>query len=175
MTPRTITRSLAAVFTISAALLMSGATEPAVKVAPMDSVGPRPVEMQTQTSVVRDYLRAWETLDSALQKNRPDLLDEYFVGAAKEKLKDTIREQQSLGIKTAYGNQSHDLQVVFYSPEGLSIQIVDNAGYEAEVRDHDKVVGTQQVRTRYVAVLTPTESKWKVRVFQGGVSSPPQQ
>jgi hypothetical protein len=161
-------RTLATSALILAALLLSGATEPAVRVAPMDSVGPRLVEKQTQTSVVRDYLRAWETLDSALQKNRPDVLDEYFVGTAKEKLADTIREQQNSGIQTAYGNQSHDLQVVFYSPEGLSIEIVDNAGYEVEVRDQGKVVGTKHVQAKYVAVLTPTESKWKVRVLQGG-------
>jgi hypothetical protein len=160
-------RPLTTAATILAALLMSGATEPAVKVAPMDSVGPRPVEKQTQASVVRDYLLAWETMDGALQKNRPDMLDDYFVGKAKEKLADTIREQKNLGIQTTYGNQSHDIQVVFYSPEGLSIEIVDNAGYEVEVRDHGKAVGTQQVQARYVAVLTPTESKWKVRVFQG--------
>jgi hypothetical protein len=29
-------------------------------------------------------------------------------------------------------------------------------------------VGTKHVRTHYVAVLTPTESRWKVRVFQSG-------
>ena len=161
-------RWLGAVATILAALSLSSATKPTVKVAPMDSVGPRPVEEQTRVSVVRDYLRAWETMDRALQLNRPDLLDEYFVGGAKQTLADTIREQEKLGIQSAYGNQFHDLQVVFYSPEGLSIEIVDTAGYEVEVRDHEKVVGTKQVQARYVAVLTPTESKWKVRVFQGG-------
>jgi len=133
----------------------------------MDSVGPRPIEKQTQASVVRDYLRAWETLNSVLRDNRPELLDEYFVGNAKEKLSDTIRQQQNLGIQTSYHNLSHDIQVVFYSPEGLSIEIVDNAGYEMELRDHGKIVGTQRVQARYVAVLTPTEAKWKVRVLQG--------
>lgn len=151
-----------------AAVFLSGATKPTINVAPMDSVGPRTVEKQTQASVVRDYLRAWETMDRALQSNRPDLLDEYFVGDAKQKLADIIREQEKLGIQAAYGNQSHDLQVVFYSPEGLSIEIVDTAGYEVEVRDHGKVIGTKQVQARYVAVLTPTESKWKVRVLQAG-------
>ncbi|MFY9559344.1 MAG: hypothetical protein WAQ52_03850 [Terriglobales bacterium] len=134
----------------------------------MESVGPRSVEKQTQSSVVRDYLQAWQTLGSALSQNRTDLLDGYFVGIAKEKLADTIREQQSLGIQTTYRDQSHDLQVVFYSPEGLSIQLVDNVEYDVEVRDHGKTVGTQHARTRYVAVLTPTESKWKIRVFQSG-------
>jgi hypothetical protein len=163
-----IRTTLLAAVPVLAALLLSGAGQPAVRVAPIDSVGPRPVEKQTQSSVVRDYLQAWQTLGSALGGNRADLLDGYFVGVAKEKLADTIREQQNLGIETSYRDQSHDLQVVFYSPEGLSIQLLDNVEYDVEVRDHGKTVGTQHVRTRYVAVLTPTESKWKVRVFQSG-------
>jgi hypothetical protein len=163
-----IRTTLLAAVPVLAALLLSGAGQPAVRVAPIDSVGPRPVEKQTQSSVVRDYLQAWQTLGSALGGNRADLLDGYFVGVAKEKLADTIREQQNLGIETSYRDQSHDLQVVFYSPEGLSIQLLDNVEYDVEVRDHGKTVGRQHVRTRYVAVLTPTESKWKVRVFQSG-------
>jgi hypothetical protein len=134
----------------------------------MDSVGPRPIEKQTQSSLVRDYLEAWQTLGTALHQNRAALLDEYFVGLAKEKLADTIREQQKLGIQTIYRDESHDIQVVFYSPEGLSIQLLDNAEYGVEVRDHGKTVGIQHVKARYVAVLTPTESRWKVRVFQSG-------
>lgn len=161
-------RTLLAALPILAALLFFGAAQPSVRVAPMESVGPRSVEKQTQSSVVRDYLQAWQTLGSALSQNRTDLLDGYFVGIAKEKLADTIREQQSLGIQTTYRDQSHDLQVAFYSPEGLSIQLVDNVEYDVEVRDHGKTVGTQHARTRYVAVLTPTESKWKIRVFQSG-------
>jgi hypothetical protein len=34
------------------------------------------------------------------------------------------------------------------------------------VLNRDKVETTQQVRTRYVVVLTPTEVRWRVRVFQ---------
>jgi len=161
-------KTLLAALPLLASLLLFGARQPAVRVAPMDSVGPRPIEKQTQSSVVRDYLLAWQTLGSALGENRADLLDGYFVGVAKEKLADTIREQKNLGIETTYRDQSHDLQVVFYSPEGLSIQLLDNVEYDVEVRDHGKAVGTQHIRARYVAVLTPTESKWKVRVFQSG-------
>jgi len=165
--PRT-PRRLVTALPILAALLFSGAAQPSVRVAPMDSVGRRPVEKQTESSVFRDYLQAWQTLGGALSQNLADLLDGYFVGIAKEKLADTIREQQTLGIQTVYGDESHDIQVVFYSPEGLSIQLLDNVEYEVEVHDHGKTVGAQHVRTRYVAVLTPTESRWKVRVFQSG-------
>jgi len=143
-------------------------TAPVIKVAPMNAVGPRPVEAQTQASVVRDYLQAWQSLDRALRQNRVDVLDGYFVGVARDKLADTVRQQQALGIETAYRDVAHDIQVAFYSPEGLSIQILDTVEYDMDVRDQGKTVGTQHVRTRYVSVLTPTESRWKVRVLQAG-------
>jgi hypothetical protein len=158
----------AGLMVMAAAVWLSASEQPMVRVAPMDSVGPRPVEQQTQSSVVRDYLQAWQTLDAAMNQNQPELLDAYFVGIARDKLSDTIREQKNLKIETAYHVRSHDVQVVFYSPEGLSIQLVDNIEYDQEIRDRGKTVGSQHVRTRYIAVLTPTESKWKVRVLQSG-------
>jgi hypothetical protein len=116
--------------------------------------------------VVRDYLQAWRSLSSALEENRADLLDPDFVGAAKEKLVDTVREQEKLGLQTRYRDSAHDLQLVFYSPEGLSVQLIDTVTYDVQIMDHEKVQATQHVRARYVAVLTPTEVRWKVRVFQ---------
>lgn len=151
-----------------ACLLLSASIEPAVRVSPMDSVGPRPVEAQTQSSVIRDYLLAWQTMSTAMAENRPELLDGYFVGQAKEKLTDTIREQQKIGIHASYLDKSHDIKVVFYSPEGLSIQLLDEVEYDVDVRNGDHGLGAQHMRARYVAVLTPTESEWKVRVFQSG-------
>jgi len=153
---------------ILAAVLLSASTEPTVRVAPMDSVGPRSLEPQTQSSVIRDYLLAWQTMDSALTQNRPELLDAVFVGKAKEKLAETVREQKSLGIQTSYLPRSHDIKVVFYSPEGLSIQLLDEVEYDVNVRKGEQSLGSEHVRVRYVAVLSPTETRWKVRVFQGG-------
>jgi hypothetical protein len=137
-----------------------------VRVEPVDPSSPRTLEDQTQQAVVRDYLLAWQTLGSALQANRTDLLDTTFVGVAREKLIDTIREQQKLGIQTHYVDRSHDLKLVFYSPEGLSVQLLDEVEYDVQVQDHDKQLVTRHVRTRYVAVLSPTEVRWKVRIFQ---------
>jgi hypothetical protein len=161
-------RVAVAKFFLCASTFMVGASQPSVQVASMDTVGPRPIEDQTRVSVIRDYLGAWQGLSSALEQNQPDLLNADFVGLAKQKLAETVREQTNLGIHVAYHDRSHDIKVVFYSPEGLSLQLLDDVEYDVEVRNHDGVVGTQHVRTRYVAVLTPTESKWKVRVFQGG-------
>src|ERR1700680_4011761 len=147
-------------------LFVWGSDQPSVRIAPTNSVGPRTLEKQTETAVIRDYLQAWHSLSGALDQNRADLLNRDFVGTAKEKLADTIREQAKLGIQTRYRDGKHDIQLVFYSPEGLSIQLVDTVEYDMQLLDHKKLQTTQHVRARYVAFLTPTEVQWKVRVFQ---------
>ena len=154
------------VCSVFAAIFVFAADEAGVRIEPTNTVGPRPLEKQTETAVVRDYLKSWRSMSVALEQNRTDLLDADFVGTAKQKLSDTVREQARLGVETRYHDTAHDLRLVFYSPEGMSIQLLDTVEYEVQILDHGKVLSTQQVRARYVAVLTPTEVRWKVRVFQ---------
>jgi len=163
---RAIGKLLLVVCAVFATLFVWGSNQAAVHVEPTNSVGPRTLEKQTEKAVVRDYLQAWRSMSGALEQNRADLLNADFVGTAKEKLTDTIREQAKLGIQTHYRDGAHDIQLVFYSPEGLSIQLVDTVEYDVQILDHEKLQATQHVRARYVAVLTPTEVQWKVRVFQ---------
>jgi hypothetical protein len=150
---------------ILASILAIAAGKPAVRVD-VSKVGPRPLEQQTQTSVVRDYLDAWKTLSRALEENRAALLDTAFLGAAKEEFAETIQQQRETGVKGIYRDTSHNIELGFYSPEGMSIQVIDTVEYDIEVTDQGRSQGTQHVRTRYVAVLTPTEVRWKVRILQ---------
>jgi predicted PhzF superfamily epimerase YddE/YHI9 len=106
-------------------------------------------------------------MSSALEQNRADLLDPDFVGSAKDTLTETIQQQTALGISTRYQDRAHDLQIVSYSPDGLSIELIDKVDYDMQVLDHDQVKTTQHVSDRYVIVLTPAEVRWRVRVFQG--------
>jgi hypothetical protein len=151
---------------ILSGLAMPAVEQPAVRVAPTDSVGPRTLETQTRDAVVRDYLAAWQSLGRALNENNPSLLDADFTGIAREKLSGTVEDQQKLGLKTLYQDRKHNISLVFYSPEGLSIQLLDTVEYDLQVLDHDKLQATQHVRAQYLAVLTPTEVRWKVRIFQ---------
>jgi hypothetical protein len=154
-------------FLATVCVVCFGSDEAAVHVADND-IGPRSLEPQTRASVVRDYVEAWRGLDSARAQNAPNLLDAYFVGTAKKTLADTIRGQEHIKIRTSYKNASHNIKIVFYSPEGLSIELIDNVEYQVEFHSDNGDVGSQTVSTRYVAVLTPTESRWKVRILQGG-------
>lgn len=144
------------------------ADPPSVQVQPPNLQGSRPLEKQTESAVVRDYLQSWQSFGAAMEQNSPDLLDPDFVGTARDKLSNTIEQQANLGIRTRYQVLSHDLRIVFYSPEGLSIQLVDNVSYNEQVLDHDKVLTTQRVQARYIVVLTPAELRWRVRIFQAG-------
>jgi hypothetical protein len=145
---------------------MVSAAQASVHVQPYHLEGPRPLADQTAHAVVQDYLEAWQTLHDALEQNRVDTLDRDFVGAARDKLAETVQQQTKLGLRAGYQDRSHDIQIVFYSPEGLSIQLIDNVEYDQQVSDHDKVVTTQHVSARYVVVLTPSETRWRVRVLQ---------
>ncbi len=161
-----MSRRILIVATILAAALPLAAQQSAVRVEPTHLQGPRLLNEQTQAAVIRDYLEAWQSVGAALEQNRTELLDRDFVGTAKEKLIGTIHDQVTLGISTRYVAQNHDLQILFYSPEGLSIQLIDTVQYNVQVLDHGKVETTQKTTARYVVVMTPAEVRWRVRVFQ---------
>jgi len=140
--------------------------EPSVQVLPPDLHGSRALEAQTGPAVVRDYLESWQKLNAAMGGNAAALLNADFVGTAREKLGATIAAQAKLGIHTHYQDASHKLQIVFYSPQGLAIQLIDDVEYDEQISANGKALATQHVKTRYVVVMTPTETRWKVRIFQ---------
>jgi hypothetical protein len=149
-------------------ILVSGivAAQPDVTVDTSQLKGPRPLEDQTKAAAIRDYLESWQGMNEAFEQDQPNLLDEDFIGTARDKLADTIDEQAKAGIQTRYQDRAHHIQFLFYSPEGLSIELVDDAEYDVQVLDHDKPVSTVPVNARYIVVLTPAEIRWKVRVMQ---------
>lgn len=142
------------------------AAQASVQVEPAHLDGPRTLADQTAKAVVDNYIESWKTLNTALDTNRIDLLDRDFVGSARDKIAETIQQQMKLGLHTSYLDKSHHVQITFYSPEGLSIELTDTVEYDQQVVDHDKVISTQHLSTRYVVVLTPSETRWRVRVYQ---------
>lgn len=150
---------------LGAAALALG-QQPTVNVEPSHLEGPRPLQEQTAQAVIRDYIESWQSMCKALAENSADALDRDFVGDAQVKLTQTVQQQTKLGIHTQYRDTAHDIQIVFYSPEGLSVELTDKVDYDVQIYDHDKVQTTRHVSANYIAVLTPTEVRWRVRVFQ---------
>lgn len=151
---------------VFAAVSSIGLAQATVRVEPTNLQGPRPLPEQTGTAAIRDYLQSWRSFSAAFEQNRTDLLDPSFVGTARDKLAQTIQQQETLGISTRYQDRSHDLQIVFYSPDGLSIELTDKVEYDVQLLDHGRVKMTQHLNTGYVIVVTPAEVRWRVRVFQ---------
>ncbi|HUA91856.1 MAG TPA: hypothetical protein VL991_04775 [Terracidiphilus sp.] len=151
---------------VAATAATMAVAQPTVRVEPAHLETQRPLADETAKAAIRDYLESWQSMDAALEQNRPDLLDADFVGDARDKLSETIQEQAKLGIRTHYEDRAHDVQIVFYSPEGLSIELIDTVDYDTQLLDHDKPQAKQQVHARYIVVLTPAELRWRVRVLQ---------
>lgn len=144
------------------------AQEPSVHEAPPNLHGSHPLDPEgvTEKAVIRDYLESWKYMRNALDSNQASLLGPYFVGTAHDKLAEAIAQQAKAGIHTEYLDRSHDLQIIFYSPEGLSIELRDDVVYDEQVMQGGNILGRQTIHARYLAVLTPSDIRWVVRIFQ---------
>lgn len=162
--------ALAAVVVVSAvayhpAHQVRAAALPAVTVD-IQGAAPREVEDTTQKAVARDYAAAWQALADALDQNRPELLAADFVGTSNEKLVNAITEQRRAGLHRRYVDRGHKVQAVFYSAEGSAMELRDTAQFQIQLLDGDKVVHSEDVTLRYVALMTAAENSWKVRVLE---------
>jgi len=140
--------------------------QPAIRVEPPDPAYTGTLQSQTADAVIRNYLHAWDSLRAAFAQNRTTSLDQDFVGTAKEKLAATIRQQAALGFGTEYHDRAHNIKIVFASPEGLSVELEDDVDYEVQLLGSNKPTSKLNRKARYFVVLTPTETRWRVRVFQ---------
>jgi hypothetical protein len=146
------------------------AAQATVKIEPASVNGPRTLEEQTAQAAIRDYLESWRSMSAALNENRAGLLDADFVGDARDKLAQAIRDQSAMAVRTDYQDRAHDVQIIFFSPEGLSIELSDTVDYDVQLMDHDKAMGTRHIHARYIVVLTPSELRWRVRIMQAETS-----
>jgi hypothetical protein len=156
---------------LSVAILLSapmafGSTGASVQVTPPNVHGSRTVEPSTERAVVQDYLQSWKSLQSALSHNDAQVLSRDFVGTALTTLTQTVQNQQSLGLSTVDSHPSHHIQIIFYSPNGLSIQLMDTLSYREEVLQHGRSIGSKEMHAHFLAVLTPGATRWMVRVLQ---------
>lgn len=130
-------------------------------------IQPRPLEQLTGQAIVRTYSNAWKNMETALGENRPDLIDESFVGYAHDKLLSQAQAQEKNGLSTRYIDHGHQVEATFYSPEGSAVQLRDTAQFEIQLLDRSKVVSSHNVTRKYIAVVSVVEDRWKVRVLDG--------
>jgi hypothetical protein len=137
------------------------------------NMGPRAIEELTTVSVPRDYGFAWQTMEQALERNQPGLLDGYFTGPAKDDLSERVHSQIASGLRTRYRDGGHRLEGIFYSPAGDAMELRDHAELEVEVLDGDKVIYHEPVTAEYMVLMTPGADRWLVRQMQARSAKAP--
>ncbi len=129
-------------------------------------VGPRTVEPLTERAILRDYQAACSSMAQALESSELGPLDGPFAGDAKQVLTETVLSQQKSRLRQRYLNQGHQLQAVFYAPEGDVIELHDTAEYHRQVLDDGKTIEDAHVVVHYVVLMTPSADRWVVRHLQ---------
>lgn len=132
----------------------------------VQNAGPRQVEDTTERAVARDYAAAWQAMTKALNQNRTDLLGPSFTGNANDKLVATIADQRKNGLHQQIVDRGHNVEAVFYSPEGSAMELHDTAQVQLQLMDGNKVIHSEDATIHYVVLLTAAENSWKVRVFE---------
>ncbi len=132
----------------------------------VEKAAPRSVEDTTKMAVERDYAAAWQSLTEALDRNQADLLNVNFVGAAKDRLTATIDAQRKAHLHQHYVDKGHNVDLVFYSPDGSAIELHDTARLGLQLFDGNKVVHSEDATIHYVVLLTAAENSWNVRLLQ---------
>jgi hypothetical protein len=128
--------------------------------------GPRSMESQTETVILRDYKFAWANLGLALESNSTSPLSGLFVGTANAWLTNAVTGQRTSGLSSRYLNQNHKVEAVFYAPEGDMIELHDTADYDLQILDGGKTIHDELVVVHYVVLMTPGADRWVIRQLQ---------
>jgi hypothetical protein len=128
--------------------------------------GPRAVEPLTERAIARDYRNAWHAMDQALESNSPGSIDGVLTGEARQELRQRVAGQQKAGLRQVSTAQVHQVNAVFYAPEGDVIELHDTLTCQRQIFDGDKLLLTEQATRHYVVLMTPTADHWVVRQLQ---------
>jgi hypothetical protein len=132
----------------------------------VSGAGPRQLEPTLQQSIPRDYEKAWEALEGALESGDAGRLDQYWVGVAHDKFQHLVSDEASTGVQVRYRDKSHRLQAVFYPTDGAALVLYDTVYLEVQVVRSGKILHSEAVTQKYFVLMTPAQDRWMVRVFQ---------
>ena len=127
---------------------------------------PRTVEELTEKALLRDYASSWRNLAEAYESASTAPLDPYFVDSARSGLGAAITGEAKTGVRSRYLEQQHDVQAVFYAPEGDAIELHDTMTCQIQIVDGGKVLHEEQAKLHYVVILTPAADRWVIRQLQ---------
>jgi hypothetical protein len=144
------------------------AAGPAISNVKLDTsmAKPRAIEDLTRNALARDYGNAWLSLTDASESGSSSALDAYFVGSARKDLGSAVESQKKQGLQSRFISQDHNLQAVFYAPEGDVVELHDTAHCEIQILDGKKVIDDREVVLHFVVLMTPAADRWVIRELQ---------
>ena len=116
-------------------------------------------------AIVQQYSHAWKNLETALDQNNTDVLNESFIGYAQDKLNAQIAAQKKNGLSTRYIDHGHQVDAILYSRDGSAVELRDTAQLEIQYLDGGKVIASENTSRHYIAVITLVDDRWKVRAL----------
>jgi hypothetical protein len=131
-----------------------------------DAAQPRELEDSTAKAITRDYAAAWNALAAGLANNDVNALDAGLVGFARDQFAAAIADQKQSGLKVRYTDRGHQVEAIFYSPDGSAMQLRDTAKLTREILDGDKVLRRDELTAHYLAIMSVAEDRWKLRSLQ---------
>ena len=131
-----------------------------------DGAQPREVEDSTGKAIVRDYATAWKAIENGLGNDDVNALDAGLVGFARDQYAAAIDDQKKTDLKVRYTDKGHQVEAVFYSPDGSAMQLRDTAKLTREVLDGDKVLSHDEITAHYFAIMAVTDDHWKLRSIE---------
>jgi len=138
----------------------------------VERAAPRQVDDSVQQAIVRDYSAAWQSLASALATNNDSALKDDFVGYALDKLTQRVKDQRQSGLTTRIIDRGHQVEAIFYSPDGSAMQLRDKAALETEILEGGSVIHAEREQLTYYVIMTGAEDRWKVRVLDSAEKEP---
>jgi hypothetical protein len=130
------------------------------------TAGPRVLEPVTGQALVRAYSHAWESLARAFDQSSEEGVGDYFVGPAKDNIVAALASQRKTGLRAQYRNQVHQVEIVFYAPEGDVLELRDTAEYDLQLADRETPIHDEHLLMRYLVLMTPSADRWVVRQIQ---------
>ncbi len=136
---------------------------PKVDWAPLDHEG-RPMEEQTLKEIERDYLRAWQVRNSALETNNTYGVADYYTDSARTKLFRILELNSANNTTIKSTTLRHHPKVEFYSADGKLVVLTDeNVERHEHIYSDGKLILSQKSTPSYQIMLLLEDGFWRIR------------
>ncbi|WP_316927699.1 cellulase family glycosylhydrolase [Maribacter sp. HTCC2170] len=138
---------------------------PKIEWEPLENDG-RPMEKQTLDEIERDYLKAWQIRNIALENNSEYGVADYYTDSARVKLFSILDLNRTKNTTVKSATLRHRPKLEFYSTDGKIIVLTDtNVERYEEIYLNDNLILKQKSTSSYQIMLLLEDGFWRIRHF----------